>query len=136
MQAADRMVALTRMPTLFFAFCITMRAADLTDQPAFSGQGDRAPDGQRILYTSNESGTRQLYSVDADVSDRQRLTTTQFNETFPSYASDGKYLLFYPTAMGAGRSISRTSMVKYVGSEKRLRMNLRQPGRWTANEFH
>ncbi len=94
MQAADRMVALTCMSTLFFAFCITILAADLTAQPAFSGQGDWAPDGQRIIYTSNESGTWQLYSADADGSDRQRLTTTQFNETFPSYAPDGKHLLF------------------------------------------
>ena len=57
-QAVDRMVALTCMPTLFFTFCIAILAADLTAQPAFSGQGDRAPDGQRIIYTTNEIGPR------------------------------------------------------------------------------
>ena len=49
-------------------------------QPAWS------PDGSRIAFTSDRDGTWQIYVVDRDGSDYQRLTNTTGHEKMPSWS--------------------------------------------------
>ncbi len=42
----------------------------ITGTPVFS------PDGQKIIYTSNESGSNQIYIMKVDGTEKQKITST------------------------------------------------------------
>ena len=63
-------------------------------QDAITGQPSWSPDGQRVLYSSNESGSQQIYSVKADGLNPVRITQTTSNESNPSFSPDGTQILF------------------------------------------
>ncbi len=63
-------------------------------QDAITGQPHWSPDGQRVLYTSNESGSQQIYSVKTDGMKSVRITQTTSNESNPSFSPDGTQILF------------------------------------------
>ncbi len=89
------MAALTPMPTLCFAFCITMRAADLTDQPAFSGQGDRAPDGPRIIYTRKRGNAfHQIYVMNMDGANPRNLSRRSQPHYNGNWSRGGSRIVF------------------------------------------
>lgn len=58
------------------------------------GYPDISPDGQRIVFQSNRSGTWQLWLVDIDGSGLQRLTHTGANDVTPVWSPDGTRIMF------------------------------------------
>ncbi|HMC07444.1 MAG TPA: hypothetical protein VKG89_08645, partial [Solirubrobacterales bacterium] len=64
-----------------------------SDQGA--GAPDWSPDGQQIVYESNESGSFAIWSMDADGGNQTRLTDEPgFEDFLPSWSPDGHQILF------------------------------------------
>jgi len=67
----------------------------LTDTPYNEGWPVWTPDGSQIVYSSNETGDDEIYIMNADGSDPQRLTERAgSNELFPSVSPDGTRIVF------------------------------------------
>ena len=63
------------------------------DQAA--GAPDWSPDGQEIVYESNESGSFAIWSMDADGQHQKQLTgESGFEDFLPSWSADGKSIIF------------------------------------------
>ncbi len=63
------------------------------DQAA--GSPDFSPDGERIVYESNESGSFQIWVMDASGSNQTQLTDRDGFENFqPSFSPDGSKIVF------------------------------------------
>jgi Tol biopolymer transport system component len=54
-------------------------------------------DGTRLLFTSNEADNYEIWSMSADGTDRQRLTTRIGMDTFPRQSPDGTKIVFIGT---------------------------------------
>jgi Tol biopolymer transport system component/uncharacterized protein (DUF1501 family) len=59
-----------------------------------------APDGSRLAYAYADGGRQQLYSVDAQGSDRKALTDGPGLNMAPSYSPDGQRIAFCSTRHG------------------------------------
>jgi len=59
-----------------------------------------APNG-RIVYMSEESGNDDIWSMNADGSDRRQLTTDPHWDTSPDVSPDGRYIVFMSNRAGA-----------------------------------
>jgi Tol biopolymer transport system component len=56
---------------------------------------DWSPDAQQIAYESNESGSFEIWSMDANGDHQKQLTNeTGFEDFLPSWSPDGKSILF------------------------------------------
>lgn len=77
-------------------------AVNLTRHPAFDGWPSWSPDGKRILFSSNRSGTIGVYVMNADGSGVQALVTSQPGEehTKPIWSRDGKKIVCTRTKDG------------------------------------
>lgn len=66
-----------------------------------------SPDGTRLLFENDTNGNIDLYSVRADGSDHQRLTTHPYNDVSPRWSPDGLKILFTrrPPGPPAGASL-------------------------------
>ncbi len=65
-----------------------------TPPPAYS------PDGSRIAFESDRGGTQQIYVMNADGSNQQRISFGQGRYSTPVWSPDGKYIAF--TRQGSG----------------------------------
>jgi hypothetical protein len=107
------------------------------------------PDGKRIVFTSEvETGTSNLFWQAADGTGSAERLTESPNTQFPmSFSPDGRFLLFYQTAVGAGPGAGSGAgadlMVLEMGDQRRARpliqttyveMNaeVSPDGRWVA----
>ena len=70
--------------------------------PAFFGFVRLAwtPDG-RIVYVSQESGNADIWSMNADGSDRKQLTSDPHSDTWPVVSPDGRSIVFMSDRAGA-----------------------------------
>ena len=68
---------------------------NLTASSNWSGYARLAwtPNG-RIVFVSEESGNADIWSMNADGTDRKQLTTDRHWDTAPSVSSDGRYIVF------------------------------------------
>ena len=74
----------------------------LTDNPHGDQYPSWSPDGKRIVFSSRREGhfenrfgiTYDIYVMDADGKNQQRLTNNRQNDWFPSWSPDGKYIAF------------------------------------------
>lgn len=68
---------------------------------------DVSPDGRRIAFQSNRSGTWQLWIMNRDGSGLRRLTHSAANDRTPDWSPDGTRLLFTSDrADAAGRGVA------------------------------
>ena len=56
--------------------------------------GSFSPDGEQLLYMSNEDGDFEIYLVDADGTGKRNLTNNDDNESAPSWSPDGQSIVF------------------------------------------
>jgi TolB protein len=53
-----------------------------------------SPDGKRIVYSSDETGVDQVYTMAADGTGITQLTNAKYPSLYPSYAPDGKSIVY------------------------------------------
>lgn len=84
---------------------ISTIGADGTDVTALGVYGDRpswSPDGTRIAFAGYEEDSpyRDIFVMDADGSDVQRLTATSDDDTDPAFSPDGSKIVFSRADVG------------------------------------
>ena len=86
-------------PDLYVQDMATKRLTRLTNTPrADEGSPAWSPDGSRIVYVSNSSGTPQLYVVSSSGGAPQRLTVRGTQNVAPDWGKNG--LIAYQTLTG------------------------------------
>ncbi|HEU4390129.1 MAG TPA: DPP IV N-terminal domain-containing protein, partial [Blastocatellia bacterium] len=69
-----------------------------------SGADDRgasvSPDRRRIVFSSLRSGAQNLWSIDLDGNNLQRLSRNSGEDKAPRYTPDGKWIVFYSWRSG------------------------------------
>ncbi len=71
-----------------------------------------SPDGQRLVFSGLDGGLSDLYTVRADGSDLQKLTTDRFADLHPAWSPDGSTIAFV-TDRGPGTDFDRLVWGKY-----------------------
>jgi Tol biopolymer transport system component len=66
----------------------------LTSDPADDRDPVWSPDGRRIVFASNRSGTYDLWVMNADGSSPAPITSSADDDRFPAWSPDGSTLLF------------------------------------------
>lgn len=72
----------------------------LTSAPGYDAEATIAPDGSRIVFTSDRDGDLEIYTMKLDGSDVQRLTNAPGYDGGPFFSPDSKtivYRAFHPT---------------------------------------
>ena len=120
----------------------TGRISTLTRDGDWNDEQPRwSPDGQRIAFTSNRSGSYNLYVMEADGRNVRRLTNHAGNDHDPSWLPDGESFVF---ASNRDRGGGRYDLYRYWladGSVERLTTffdgyafmpNVSPDGNWVA----
>ena len=66
----------------------------LTDHVNYDGNPAWSPDGQRIAFTSDRDGNREIYVMDADGGNPTRLTQNDGDDVDPTWSPDGQRIAF------------------------------------------
>lgn len=74
----------------------------LTSGMAFDSQPRFSPDGARVVYVSDRSGSHNVWTIAVDGSDPQQLTSETAKTIFvsPEYAPDGSHVIVSRTSWG------------------------------------
>ena len=71
------------------------QAEEEPETPVLAGAfGPLADAGDRIAFTSDRDGDREIYVMNADGSDPRRLTTSAGDDAFPAWSPDGNRITF------------------------------------------
>lgn len=85
-------------------------AVNLTPDPLPGVTDERrpawSPDGTRIAYASNAGGNVDIWTMAADGSDKQRLTSTLDYDTEPTWSPNGSTIAFRRSSTGSGSDLS------------------------------
>ena len=74
--------------------CIRDSSTRLTDTPGIDIGGSYSPDGRRIVFESDRSGTQQCYVMDADGSNQRRITFFGGRCATPEWSPRGDQIAF------------------------------------------
>jgi hypothetical protein len=74
--------------------------SQITDAPSDELSAAYSADGSRIVFATNRDGNFELYVVDADGGNPQRLTSTAVNESEPVWAPDGSQIVYQSDSGG------------------------------------
>jgi TolB protein len=77
-------------------------AAQATDPPErpTTGSGSWSPDGSQIVFASNQSGSMQIWLMNADGSGKLRLSDNEAIERYGNFSRDGRSIVFVSNATG------------------------------------
>jgi TolB protein len=70
--------------------------AGVDDQPRWS------PDGRAIAFSSDRSGTRQIWLAHADGTNLRRLTSGEESKDYPGWSPDGRVIMYWARRGGLG----------------------------------
>jgi len=71
-----------------------LTSGGINEDPAFS------PDGTQVAFRSNRSGDYEIYRINVDGSNIQRLTTAAGTDEYPAYSPDGTRIAFVSSRDG------------------------------------
>src|SRR5690606_30579575 len=77
------------------------QVAQLTNTPAINTAPSYSPDGSQVVFESDRGGTQQIYTMNADGSNQQRISFGDGRYSTPVWSPKGDYIAF--TKMHAGR---------------------------------
>ena len=105
----------------------------LTNNPRDDRYPSWSPDGKRIIFSSKRDGhfrgesgiTSEIYVMDADGGNPQRLTENRKNDKDPSWSPDGKRIAFSSDRKGDLQNFEIYVMDADGGNEQRLTENRR-----------
>lgn len=73
----------------------TGEMTDITNDKAVDRYARWSPDGGKISFTSDRTGSHEIWMIDADGSNLKQITFNNFKGiTFPNWSPDGKQMLF------------------------------------------
>jgi TolB protein len=74
---------------------MTKTSARLTEGPGFPSDPSFSPDGESIVFSESQRGTKgDIYVMDADGTDRTRLTETRRDDQNPTFTADGSMVAY------------------------------------------
>jgi Tol biopolymer transport system component len=66
---------------------------NLTNSPGLDDGPEVSPDGKKIYFNSTRTGTMQIWRMDPDGKNQERVTSdAKFNDWFPHFSPDGKWI--------------------------------------------
>ena len=104
---------------------------NLTENPNEDQYPSWSPDGKRIVFSSAREGhfigefgiTDEIYVMDVDGGNQQRLTENRQNDWFPSWSPDGKRIAFSSDRKGEFENFEIYVMDVDGGNQQRLTEN-------------
>ena len=104
---------------------------NLTNNPHADGFPSWSPDGERIVFSARREGhfenklgiTSEIYVMDADGGNEQRLTENRRNDDTPSWSPDGKRIAFASDRKGDFVNFEIYVMDADGGNQRRLTEN-------------
>ena len=104
---------------------------NLTNNPLNDREPSWSPDGERIVFSSRRDGnfeneqavTYEIYVMDADGGNQQRLTENRKNDLEPSWSPDGKRIAFSSDRKGDFENFEIYVMDTDGGNPQRLTEN-------------
>jgi len=72
----------------------TGKETPLTEGPLLDDGPEYTRDGKYIYFNSVRSGTMKLWRMKADGSDEEQVTFDEYNDWFPHFSPDGKWMLY------------------------------------------
>ena len=73
----------------------------LTDAPELDEAPSYSPDGDEIVFVSFRDGNAEIYKMDSDGANEQRLTSSPGTEKSPTWSPDGRWIAFVGEADGS-----------------------------------
>lgn len=110
------------------------RLTHATEERRYNAGPDWSPDGRKIVFDSNRDGNDEIYVMDADGTNLQRLTQHERVDSRPNWSPDGKKITFNSDRdVRAGDDILKGEFEIYImdsdGSNiRRLTYNLNTDG--------
>jgi TolB protein len=94
-------------------------AQRLTSSPAIDTDPSFSPDGSKIVFESDRSGSQQLYVMNADGTNQRRISFGGSRYAAPAWSPDGQWIAFTRRDPGA----RRVGIMKPDGTGERLLTN-------------